>query len=233
MAKGKYSPIRERVFGSQSSHGNISHAGGALDARSDVQQSFVNELGFKEVRGTNSIPTATLNSYAIALKGLERKYGAISASENPIFVTGARGNTFAAVVHNPDNPANQFMVINSKVLGSTKVNLKSQASSERDGWSARTNGKITKRNAYTVTHEYGHMVHNVLVSQSGKSHETISKEVAFIAKSKYNAKGSVSRYGSRNANEFFAEAFASYNSGSPNAYGKAIGDYLKRNPIKR
>lgn len=220
------------------SGGSLSNLGGAPDKRADIQKSFVDELGFSQVLGTNNIPTATLNSYAIALKKLERKYGAIAASENPSFVTGNGdgSGTLAAVYSNPNNPAQQFMAINSNVLGSTHRNLASQASSEASGWAAGTDGKITNRNAYTVVHEYGHMLHNAMAAHSGLSSKGFTQkaknEIMKIAKSKYNATGNVSTYGTTNSREFFAEAFASYNSGKPNAYGKAMGDWLEKNKLK-
>ena len=39
-------------------------------------------------------------------------------------------------------------------------------------------------------------------------------------------------HGETNSNEFFAESFASLHSGRPNAYGKAMGDWLKTHKLK-
>lgn len=49
---------------------------------------------------------------------------------------------------------------------------------------------------------------------------------------KYGATSkSLSEYGKSNHYEAFAESFANLNSGSPNAFGKAMGDYLKKNKL--
>jgi hypothetical protein len=210
--------------------------GGMPDKREDIRKSFIDELGFKEVAGTNSIPTATLNSYAIALKQLEREYGAIAASKNPKFLTfNSSDGTLAFVARSKADPSDQIMAINTSVLGKTKTNLATQRIGEKTGHSTKTDGKITSRNAYTVTHEYGHMIHNALASKHKMSVENFSekakKEIVGIAQKKYGAKGSVSKYGNTNDREFFAESFASFRSGNPNAYGKAMGDWLKKNRI--
>lgn len=219
---------------------NISNIGGAPDKRSDIQKSFVDELGFKEVLGTNRIPTATLNSYAIALKGLEKEYGAIAASDNPVFATGNGpiGNSaIAAVYFNPAHPSDQKMVINSNYLSSTSMNLATLRKGESTGHFSQTDGKITRQNAYAVTHEYGHMLENALASQSGKSlasyESSARSQIRNIAQTKYGAASTASsKYGKENSAEFFAEAFASLHSGNPDAYGKAMGDWLKSNKLK-
>lgn len=219
------------------SSGRFHNVGGAVDQREDIQKSFVDELGFKDVLGTNDINTATLNSYAIALKRLEQKYGAIGMSENPIFVT-ANGNPnyVAAVARSRLNPADQYMIINSNVLGTTRENLREQAASEAARWSARTDKRITSRNAYTVTHEYAHMYHNALAAKRGVSVEQLTakarRAIIRTANSKYKRAGYQSTYSKTNPMEFFAEAFANWESGRPDAYGKAMGDWLKKNKLR-
>lgn len=223
---------KERETGS-----DLRNLGGAPDKREDIRKSFIDELGFADVTGTNKIPTATLNSYAIALKSLEQKYGAIANSDNPIFTTGNGSRTLAAVYWNVNNPADQFMAINTNVLGRTRSNLSTQRESESQGWTVSTNGKITKQNAAVVTHEYGHMLHNAMAAKQGVASRDFTakaqQEITSIATSKYGAGKNtrVSEYGTKNSAEFFAEAFSSYNSGKPNAYGKAMGDWLKKNKL--
>lgn len=142
----------------------------------------------------------------------------------------------AAVYSNDVNPAKQFMAINANVLGSTRKNLDVQKRSEKNGHSAGTDGKITRRNGYVVTHEYGHLLHNALAAKNNTSKynftENAQKEITKIAKSKYKAgRSTVSKYGTKNSREFFAESFASLHSGKPNAFGKAMGDWLKYNKL--
>lgn len=222
--------------GVSTASGSAYNWGGAPDKRDDIQTLFTDRLGFAEVTGTNNIDTAVLGAYGNALIGLERRYGAIAASDKPSFTT-FNGTATAAVRYNPLNPSSQSMGINPAQMGNMSNYLKSQRESAATGWHALTDGKITKVAAYSITHEYGHMLSNALAAKSGMSADGFSirawREVDAIAKSKYGAKkGSApSRYGETNRAEFFAEAFASAHGGSPNEYGKAMQDWLKTNRL--
>ena len=105
------------------------------------------------------------------------------------------------------------------------------------GWHAATDGKITNQNGYTVRHEYGHMLSNALAVKNKMSTSSFTdkakSEITHIARTKFGAKtGSLpSEYGDKDSFEFFAESFASLNSGNPNAYGKAMGEWLKKNKL--
>ncbi len=58
--------------------------------------------------------------------------------------------------------------------------------------------------------------------------------IASSAVRKYDATGKyLSNYGKTNAVEFFAESFANANLGTPNAIGRAMQDYLKRNSLRQ
>lgn len=225
------------MAGKTSTNPGLKNIGGAPDRRKDIQNIF-SEIGFTDVTGTNGIDTALLGAYARTLNVLERKYGAISASKNPVFTTGnATNGAIAAVMYDGADPSKQIMVINSDYLGQLKPNLTAQKMSESSGHFTKTDGKITSRAGYAITHEYGHMLHNALASRSSRSSDSFTakaeKEIRSIAKKKYGAtSGNVSKYGSTNSKEFFAESFASLNSGSPNPYGKAMGDWLKSNRLK-
>lgn len=234
MAKSKEASNKIRSKGREKT-GSLHNLGGAQDKRQDIQNMF-KEIGFKGVSGTNNIDTTTLGAYAIALNGLEKEYGAISASKNPVFTTG-NGTSLAAVFFKDTDPSSQFMAINSKSMGSIGSTLKVFRENEKSGWFAKTDGKITSQARQTITHEYGHMLSNALAAKNGTTATGFAikayREIRQIAQTKYGAKkgSSPSRYGSSSAEEFFAESFASYKSGSPNAYGKAIGDWLKNNKL--
>lgn len=211
------------------------NVGGASDRRGDVQELF-GRAGFVDVTGTNGIDVAVLGAYAITLADLERQYGAIGASDAPVFTTG-NGAAKAAVFYYDDRPADQFMAINSDLMGTIKVNVAGQRDSERDKWHAPTDGRITKLAGYTVTHEYGHMLSNALAAKNGMTASSFSdvaaKEIRAIAKTRYGARprSQVSKYGAKDNAEFFAESFASLHSGKPNAFGMAMGDWLRDNTL--
>ena len=218
------------------STGSMHNVGGASDRRSDVQQAF-REIGFADVKGTNGIESAVLGAYAIALNRLEREYGAIGASEAPEFVTGNSKNVKAAVFYEGDAPSKQFMAINSDSMGMIGTNVRLHRDAEKSGFHAATDGRITSEARYTITHEYGHMLSNALAAKNGMSASAFSDkaagEIRQIANRKYGAssRDNVSSYGRTNNAEFFAESFASYRSGRPNAFGNALGDWLQENRL--
>lgn len=103
-------------------------------------------------------------------------------------------------------------------------------------------GRLTSRAGYTITHEYGHLVQHALYQRALKNGyngtEEAFRQRAFVsiassAVRKYGATGKdLSNYGRNNAAEFFAESFANANLGAPNAFGRAMQDYLKSNPLR-
>lgn len=218
--------------GSSTASGTTTNWGGAPDRRDDIQNLFVDRLGFKEVTGTNRINTAVLGAYGNALIGLEREYGAIAASDSPSFTT-FNGTATAAVRYDNMHPDRQSMGINATMMGSMSAYLKTQRESSSSGWHAGTDGRITSEAAYSITHEYGHMLSNALAAKSGVSADVFGvhaqREISQIARSKYGATrgSSPSGYGRTSSAEFFAEAFASARLGAPNAYGKAMNDWLR------
>ena len=218
--------------GSSTASGTATNWGGAPDRRDDIQNLFVDRLGFKEVTGTNRIDTAVLGAYGNALADLEREYGAIAASDSPSFTT-FNGTATAAVRYDNMHPERQTMGINAAKMGSMSSYLGTQRESAASGWHARTDGRITSEAAYSITHEYGHMLSNALAARSGVSADVFGvraqREIGEIARTRYGAAhgSSPSRYGRTNSAEFFAEAFASARLGAPNAYGKAMNDWLE------
>ena len=229
--RGSYSMTgRERT-------GKMNNVGGASDRRPDVQQAF-REIGFNDVKGTNGIETSVLGAYAITLNQLEREYGAIGASDNPEFVTGNGKNVKAAVFYYDDNPSDQILAIDSDAMGTIRANVNLHREAEKSGFHAPTDGRITSEAGYTITHEYGHMLSNALAAKNGMTASAFSdraaSEIRLIAESRYGASrsDSVSVYGSSRSSEFFAESFASFRSGAPNAFGRAMGDWLKSNRLK-
>ncbi len=89
---------------------------------------------------------------------------------------------------------------------------------------------------YTVTHEYGHMLENVLISSDDQSFKVKTKqirdEITDIAKQidkKYDESKYLSVYGATNNREIFAECFAYSQLGNPNILGYAMQIWFERN----
>lgn len=217
------------------SHGGVkasSDGGGSLyvssktETRPDIRKMFVDELGFKELYGTEALSTAQLGALGIELKRLEREYGVISSGKTYLSITTKPGVKGAAALM---SDGSMMMFINPNLhesVGSFRSTLKSEQAS---GFKTATDGRITREYSYTVRHEYGHLAqYNMRGKNGGATDESMRREVTSIANSKYGAKSSSpSRYGSKNDREFFAESFASMTGGNPNAYGKAMADWYR------
>lgn len=195
------------------------------EGRKDIRQLFINELGFKELYGTGSVPTAQLASLAIQLKKSERLYKTLADNKVYMSVTSKPGVKGAAAQM---RDGSMVLFINPSAHSSVSGYRSSLRSEQRSGFKVPTDRRVTNDFSYTARHEYGHLTQFSIMSKSGKGAGQIRNEVQSIARKKYGARGSSpSRYGSTNAHEFFAESFASLSGGKPNAYGKALSDWLK------
>lgn len=222
----------------------IDGGGGSLDvdltpdSRKDIQTMFVGHTGFSEILGTDQMDTAVLGAYGIQLNNLERKYGAIGGSDKPKVGMVDGADFIAAVSYNPNNTAKQTLILNYSDMGNISKAVKQQRKAEKSGWAMPTDSSVKNMARYTVTHEYGHMLHNSLYAKAvasgytGTRNQWLGSQVRSIksnAQKKYGATSkSMSTYGKSNSAEFFAEAFANANLGNPNAMGKAMNDWLRK-----
>ncbi len=219
-----------------SSHGGVaqsSNGGGSLyiskktEQRPDIRRMFINELGFKELYGTEDIPTAQLGAIGNLLRQNERNQHILANNDVYLSITNDPGTKGAAM---QTRDGSMVIFLNPSAhsnVGSYRQTLRSE---QRSGFKTQTDGRITNDFAYTARHEYGHLVQYDATRRTGKSPAQIRNEVQSIAKSRYNASSAnPSRYGSTNEREYFAESYASMNSGRPNAHGRALSDWLKTN----
>lgn len=206
------------------------------DSRGDIQKLFVEQTGFSSIKGTDEMDTAVLGAYGNQLNALERRFGAIGASNTAVAMVDD-ASFIAAVSYNPADPSTQTLILNNKAMGSIGKSASTQRKGEAQGWHMPTDGSIKSVANYTVTHEYGHILHNQLYSKAvqngykGSRNQwigSVARSIANNATSKYGgSQKSLSTYGATNAREFFAEAFANSQLGAPNAVGKAMNDWLK------
>lgn len=175
-----------------------------------------------------------MNANYQRLKELENTYKVIGNSEMPV-VNGVQTTAVAFVSSERSNPRSQS--INFSLAGEYK-NANSMAnmvaSNAKNKYFMPMGKSRQERLQYPVTHEYGHMLQNVLFSKSGKNDreayaDKVAKGIIKNAQKKYGMRGwnQISVYGRRNPHEFFAEAFANAHSTRPNAVGLAMRDYLK------
>ena len=102
---------------------------------------------------------------------------------------------------------------------------------------------------YTITHEYGHLIHMTLADRELSQYSIFTirqyTDVMKYIKNRIidivrddnpeltdkDIEALQSNYSKRNEREFFAECFANSQCGKPNALGKAILKYLKNRGI--
>lgn len=210
--------------------------GGSPESRKDIV-TLVENAGFVGAYGTDSIGMQSMGAYLSAISKLEREYGALSAV--PTTIMGADGRGFYAAAGHSDKSA--VLMLNRSSMANAAAHARSQKKAEADGFKMPTDGKLTSLANYTVKHEYGHLLQNALYQKAktngysgteGQFAASVYKEIKKTAQKKYGATdSSLSRYGHNNSMEAFAESFANLNSGSPNAFGKALGEYLSNNKL--
>lgn len=209
------------------------------NSSNDLQNKY-GALGFEKVYGGDEVQNAVLGSYADQLNRLERRFGAIGGSENPaVIVTNVPGSgEIAAVGFNPSNPADQTLYLNAAYLGKISKATATTKRATESGWAAKNSGSLQAQAYYSVTHEYGHMLHNQMYAKAkaagytGTRNEFVAKcnaEILQIAKTRYGVKNAtkVSDYGEYNGRERFAETFASSQLGGKTGMAKAMRYWLK------
>lgn len=238
MAKSKnWKDLRAVVWAGGKDNPDVGDIPGLVtqESRNEIREQY-QQLGFVNVWNTDKIDAEIMNENLSRLKELEAKYGAIKASENPV-LNGVQTNAFAYVASIPSNRKSQSLNF-SLGEGHTSANeLAGRVIVASKIGNFMPFGKSRKEAvAYTVTHEYGHMVQNIMYSnyKGNRSFNSYSNNVAMgiiaTARRKYGMSNieHISRYGLRSPQEFFAEAFANAHSSTPNAVGLAMQDFLRK-----
>ena len=167
------------------------------------------------------------------MRQLESVYGAIGYADDPV-LNGVKASYIAAVTRegnfDTSNETVRFSTTNMKSADEL-INMTRDAQQRNHFMpSGNTRQELL---GYTATHEYGHMVQNMLNKRGGTSIQAyavrVRNEISDIARRNYGADADaiISRYGSTNAREFFAECFANANSSAPNALGLATREWLR------
>lgn len=154
---------------------DILSLGGNPDKREDITNMF-REIGFSGVEGLSGTDTAVLGAYGIALNRLEREYGALSVI-GEIPVLGANtSSTIAAVRYDRLGGKANALILSRNLMGNISRLVASQRSMEESGYKMPTDNSLLSSARYTVTHEYGHLMHNALSQATGKTERQIFNE---------------------------------------------------------
>lgn len=197
------------------------------------------DLGFTDSYGTDGIDNEVMNASLAQLQMLERKYSDTQgiADSNYSSLNGVRTrNGVLAYVANPygDNATQTLnLAINEMEDADKFVAAVTYAVNQGHFMNADTSSRQTMI-GYTIAHEYGHMVENILYQRYKDNGGTMSEHAYAlkvkeqILKEARTKKDYASNYSRKNAFEFFAESFANANSGRANPYGRALDRWLSR-----
>ena len=226
-----------------------------IRTRADAEQSLF-DMGFERIEDSVSrLPDDVLISQTKRLQKLEKRFGMIGKSVSPSLSAMNDRNANAYVSHKIKNPNDQDLSLCSQYYGQGLEHIISNQRhrSNVSKWSMPCAEDMLEW--YTVTHEYGHLIHNILLSESIDSMDTFKtrattmagkykaynnyqtkvlgewdKEIIAIAKKNnpdFVLSDNISGYGKTNNAEFFAEVFANSQCGKPNELGKAMNEWLK------
>lgn len=234
--RGSFSYGGKRISGGDTRIGNGTPGLVAPDSRRDVRDA-ARAAGFRDVYNTSKIDREVMITSLDKVRELEKRYGAIGGSKD-IVLNGVKDDSIAFVSRSGGKESNnQSLNFSLDNMGNAGKLVDMTQKAQGKGWFMPSGTTRKQLLGYTVTHEYGHMVQNVLYSKSKTtlSHSeyasAVRREIKQIATMNYGYRDgskAISEYGQKNAKEFFAEAFANANSGRPNAIGKAMADWLKR-----
>lgn len=209
-------------------------------------KSRLTEAGFelKSLRGMDKeLQLDTANQ----LLRLEQKFGLMR--EAKVTVRMRTATRYVAYVNKYYiKPEEMELVFNPRYFGNKADLLKMEERSVQTGWHPPAKKDNLKH--MSVTHEYGHMVENVIMSRElnkikankrlfgGDAAEIIKslqnqymneiKDICSKNNPNVDFSNVVSRYGKKNSAEFFAEAFANSQLGEPNEIGNAMNMWLKQ-----
>lgn len=225
-----------------------------IRTRADAEKALL-DMGFVLIEDSvGRLPDDVLVSQVKRLQSLEKRFGMVGKSATPCLSAMNSGNALAYVSHRISDPHTQNLSLCSKYYSQGLQYMTDEArEAVNSKWSMPCADNMLEW--YTVTHEYGHMIHNILLYENIDSIDTFKTrattlEGKYKAYSKYQSKvlgewnkeiieiakknnpnfvlsDNISRYGKTNNAEFFAEVFANSQCGDPNELGKAMNEWLK------
>lgn len=222
--------------------------------RREAERIITEEVGLTIDDSVRVLPDNVLVEQANQLKALEEKFGIVHRSTDRVLIAedddGAQAFVRSLIMY----PASQRL----SLCPHTFFSLDNLKETYRDGRIRQIfmPAKDEYAGRYAVTHEYGHMLHNVLFSERAadftsfptraRSHKAredayekyrvnfvrdMNNEIIDIARQKnpsIDPSELISEYGMKNPKEWFAEVFANSQCGKPNELGEAMNEWLRR-----
>lgn len=255
--KAKYMQTALAVNGSSSKASAQEHdISGKL--RSSIERLLKNKVGFKSLKGIKNIDGRVLIVNASQLNKLEKIFGAVKSLEWPRMNAEVLEGNFALTAQNELRLLDQHLALNISYYDdlNTLLNVTRACVKEKYVMPCLE----SKLGAYFVTHEYGHMLNNILLSKELPSYSDFYKryrgenlpedaykllqdevimrynkeieEIAVITYPDLDVDSQLSTRAKLNVRERFAETFANSFCGDPNALGEAMIIWLRKRGYK-
>lgn len=180
-----------------------------------------------------------LNANIDRLGELDDKFGIIKRAKKPMFLWDGRTSSIAYV-----RSYNEDFSLNELAIGKYYKNLDEFVEDTKRWVRINWSMPIDLDNqyevmTYSITHEYGHMMHNVMYQQLKNTGKTLTRDeyVSNIVREIFEDTGVdrpyelLSDYGKKNCYEAFAEMFANSQGSKPNALGLSMRKWLERNAL--
>lgn len=180
-----------------------------------------------------------LNANIDRLGELDDKFGIIKRAKKPMFLWDGRTSSIAYV-----RSYSEDFSLNELAIGKYYKNLDEFVEDTKRWVRINWSMPIDLDNqyevmTYSITHEYGHMMHNVMYQQLKNTGKTLTRDeyVSNIVREIFEDTGVdrpyelLSDYGKKNCYEAFAEMFANSQGSKPNALGLSMRKWLERNAL--
>lgn len=211
--------------------------------RMEYERVLRDDVGFSNVEENvlKLVDPDLLEANVDRLKYLESKFNVIHRSINPTFGYDGRRRYIAYVQRKLSNSADQNLYVCGRWYRDAKALIEQEIVAVNSGWAMPIDIENEyELKTYSITHEYGHMIHNYLYGRtlSQPNHTSFDhfvslcrQDIIKIAKEQnpgVNVFDKISQYGTTNSCEFFAECFANSQGSAPNELGKAMLIWLER-----
>ena len=145
----------------------------------EALKALTNKVGIRNVEADGMDKQLLVDNTNQLIK-LENKFGVINQSEFVDFNLD-EGNYIGNATSNKLTPANQYLTLNKKRYSDRQLHINNEIKGIKSGYSMPAELTNKEASVYTITHEYGHMLQNVIKRDYMKSLGwTESNAFAFI-----------------------------------------------------
>lgn len=174
------------------------------------------------------------------LKELEDRFNVVKRSTGRQFWWNGRKRAWAYVTSYVGNSGHQELTIGNAFKDLSEFEADVRKYTKMGWWMPMDMEDQRMLHTGIITHEYGHMLHNLLYQQKVNAGYSLSRDayvrnintairnIARRNNPQFDLMKNISEYGQSNEFEFFAEVFMNSQCGKPNELGVAMQEWLKQ-----